>query len=275
MWGGSFMFGKTCPKCEFENSEDANFCMKCGKDLKETIAYFEGDSGGHDIEVTPNTLIVYKRSLWSGKRTGKVKVYEREKMENIEVGRTSSHLSFKYNGKRKGYRISPRYLDEVEEILELGEIREPPIYVLNGLNGKLKLYENRVEIKRLGFGAKLVYGTFTAGDKTIYLQDITGVEVKKPGITVGYIQLTLPGGIEKTSGAFKARIDENTVTFAQKNDYKIALKIKEKIEELKTKISTGTATVSVVDEIKKVKELLDIGAITKEEFEKIKRELLK
>ena len=51
-------------------------------------------------------------------------------------------------------------------------------------------------------------------------------------------------------------------------------KVKEYIENYIHKRSTGSATSSNLDEIRTLKELLDIGAITDEEFEAKKAQLL-
>ncbi|MCX6726712.1 MAG: SHOCT domain-containing protein [Candidatus Shapirobacteria bacterium] len=92
----------------------------------------------------------------------------------------------------------------------------------------------------------------------------------------GYIQFTLPGGIESRGGSLSAASDENSVGFKKsKNNSAIALK--DKIEELRRKSSLSVnqvVQVSAADEIKKFKQLLDEEIITKEEFDKKKKELL-
>ncbi len=152
---------------------------------------------------------------------------------------------------------------------------DEPLYELKGVNGQLELYNDKVIIKRKGAVAKMTQGFFK-GDKTIYINQITGIQLK-PGtaFTNGYIQFTVSGGIESKKGLFDATQDENTVMFA-KRDNELANKIKGKIEEL---ISGQRATniinqLSAADEIKKYKELLDAGIITAEEFEQKKKQLL-
>lgn len=86
------------------------------------------------------------------------------------------------------------------------------IAMFKGLNGRIELYDNRLVIKRKGFYAKIMYG-FTQGDKTIYLNQISGIDFKKAGFRQGYIQFTVPGGNENTAGLAEARTDENTVVF--------------------------------------------------------------
>lgn len=78
------------------------------------------------------------------------------------------------------------------------------------------------------------------GEKTIPLKSITSIQLKKPGMTNGYIQFGILGGIESKSGVFNATKDEN----------------------------------SVADELLKLKQLLDLGVITDDEFEQQKSKLL-
>lgn len=149
------------------------------------------------------------------------------------------------------------------------------LYELKGVNGQLELYEDKIVIKGKGALSKMTQGFFK-GDKTIYINQISGIQVK-PGasLTNGYIQITVPGGFESKRGLFDATQDENTVMFTKK-DNELVNQIKSKIEELMSQQRTGYKIdqLSPADEIKKYKELLDDGIITQEEFEQKKKQLL-
>ena len=149
-------------------------------------------------------------------------------------------------------------------------------YELKGINGQLELYEDKIIIRRKGALAKMTQGFFK-GDKTNYINQITGIQVK-PGTlwTNGYIQITVPGGIESKKGLLDdATLDENTVAFTSK-DNELVNQIKSKIEELMSQQRMGHMInqSSPADEIRKYKELLDDGVITQEEFEQKKKQLL-
>ena len=51
---------------------------------------------------------------------------------------------------------------------------------VNGVNGQLYLYENRIIIRRKGVIAKMTQGFFK-GEKEIFLSQISGIQVKKAG----------------------------------------------------------------------------------------------
>ena len=143
---------------------------------------------------------------------------------------------------------------------------------LDGDNGQIELYENRVVITRRGFGASILEG-FTKGSKEIYLRQIAAIQLKMSDFTPGYIQFTLPGGIENTGGVYAAGFDENSVTFFE-NENEAAKAIKAKIEELMNTPAPTQNTASTADELLKFKQLLDAGVLTQEEFEAQKKRLL-
>lgn len=149
------------------------------------------------------------------------------------------------------------------------------IEVLEGVNGQLELYDDKVIIKRKGFLAKMTQG-FTKGDKTIYIKQISGIQVKPGGVlTNGYIQFTIAGGNESTKGVFNASQDENTVMFSKDSNKQIE-RIKNTLEDLQrtSQAPTLVTSVSVADEIMKFKGLLDAGIITQQEFDNKKKQLL-
>lgn len=148
------------------------------------------------------------------------------------------------------------------------------ILILKGVNGQLELYNDKVIIKRKGVLAKMTQGFFK-GDKTLYLKQITGIQVKQGGlVTNGYIQFTVPGGIENRKGLSDATKDENTVMFNKKYN-ELVQKMKDKIEELQQTLNgQPVSQLSSADEIKKYKELLDQGVLTEEEFTEKKKQLL-
>ena len=115
-------------------------------------------------------------------------------------------------------------------------------------------------------------------EKTIPIKHITGVEVKKPGPLVnGFIQIQTAGqisgnsGFKLSGGAYNAVTDENAVVFIGKDNYAIALKMKEYI--LNYSPQTQNA-LSGADELEKYIKLLERNIITQEEFDIKKKQLL-
>lgn len=86
-------------------------------------------------------------------------------------------------------------------------------------------------------------------------------------MTNGYIQFGVLGGLESKWGVFNATQDENTVMFSKKY-YADMLDLKESIEGIIfSKSSDDQLVSSVADELLKLKQLLDMGVLTSDEFE--------
>lgn len=152
------------------------------------------------------------------------------------------------------------------------------IYELDGGVGDiLFVYEDRVVIKHKGFLNLMAMGI--KGDKTLYFSDITAIQYKRPGALAGHIQFSILGGVEHTGGVFSASGDENTITINSGTEVlaeKVVEYINQKLRECKAAKNGGTVIqqASAADEIKKYKELLDMGVITQEEFDAKKKQLL-
>lgn len=154
------------------------------------------------------------------------------------------------------------------------------IYELKGVRGKLlDVYENKVVIKtKIGIGSIMSGSTFN-GEKTIYFADCIGIQFKKAGIMIGYLQFeTASNGVNSSgSSNFYAENSFNweTTKIPNKKMIEVAEYCKKQIEEYKTKNNSPIVNeVSAADELKKFKGLLDSGVITKEEFEAKKKQLL-
>ncbi|WP_315527213.1 DUF4429 domain-containing protein [Carnobacterium maltaromaticum] len=141
----------------------------------------------------------------------------------------------------------------------------------------LTLDNNSITITRKGMLNAINQGF--KGEKTIPLKSITAVQLKKPGVTSGYIQFSLLGGNENRGGVFAATSDENTVMFTKKN-YSDMQELKAIIEKHifseneSNSNKNNYSEKSAVEQVKDMKELLDIGIITDEEFTKKRNELL-
>lgn len=181
------------------------------------------------------------------------------------------------------YSYKPSFTIVKQEIFSVGMIdeTEKPVYEMQGVRGKhLKVFEEKCIITtKITVGSILTHNA-TDGEKTIYYSDCIGVQFKKSGALIGYLQL------ETASGSMNNRSDnfgnENSFTF--EGDAVINYRMEEianyickKIEELKrtSRVPTiMTSAVSEADELKKFKELLDMGIITQEEFDAKKKQLL-
>lgn len=153
-----------------------------------------------------------------------------------------------------------------------------------GMGGKsiIRIDGNTLTISRPGLMSKMSLG-FT-GEKTVMINQISGVQIKKVGLARGYIQFIMAGTKEAKSGVIGGKIDENIVYsdsfFKNKNNQINSNfeEIKKYIEEFNSNQNNNTTIIqnvkSPVEQVKELKELLDMGAISQEEFDIKKKELL-
>jgi hypothetical protein len=124
-------------------------------------------------------------------------------------------------------------------------------------------------------------GTYHSGKvKDIRIKSISGVEIKKPGtVMAGYIQFIFSGGKE-SGGRYRmdAAKNENTVMF-RKKEYDSFLECKRLIDQYieeaqSSKPAVTTPTSSDADELKKWADLREAGAISDEEYDSKKKQIL-
>lgn len=154
-------------------------------------------------------------------------------------------------------------------------------YCLQAHTGtKLEVYDDYVVLYYVptrGFMGNILRGG-TTGGKRLSFADITSIQFMEPvAATYGFIQFTYPGSGEGKAGVVQAVDDENSIPISKTN-LELAREIVEYIEQTRRKIKAGATTVasqlSAADELKKFKELLDMGVITQEEFDAKKKQLL-
>ena len=156
---------------------------------------------------------------------------------------------------------------------------EGVVYCLvNSLGKIMDVYEDKVVMSSLATGTSVAFdillstSTSTHGDKTIYYRNVLSVQFKPSGAVDGFIQLETAN---TGSGNYAA---ENSYQFGKsENDIakEVADYIQEKVEETnKPAVAQIVQKESSADELIKFKQLLDMGAITQEEFDAKKKELL-
>ena len=148
------------------------------------------------------------------------------------------------------------------------------IYTIDGEVKLLKVYNDYVTTENKVNARAILTNNIFSGNKKIFYQNMIGVQFKESSTFVlGYIQFETANTFSKDN--FNS---ENSVTFSHvkvPNEYakQVVDFVEKKIIGAKTPTSV-TQTPSTADELIKYKNLLDIGAISQEEYDKKKNELL-
>ena len=166
-----------------------------------------------------------------------------------------------------------------KENRKFGPFPGPIVYSVDGARGRhIDVYTDKCVINTVTTFGSLLSGSATNGEKTIYFADCVGIQFKKAGLTIGYLQIeTSSGNISRNDNNV---FNENSFTYETNNIpngkmEEIALYIKERISIIKNNNLTKTISKqSPADEILKYKKLFDMGAITSDEYEEKKKQLL-
>lgn len=155
------------------------------------------------------------------------------------------------------------------------------IYEYDGNVGKiLKVYPDRCVISSKGGLKGAMSGSLLASDKEFYFKDITSVQFKNLGMTSGYLQFEYPGShsgnnfVSENSFTFSATLGTAKYKKLKEEMPGIYEDIRKRVNEAKTTKVATSGVPSAADELKKFKELLDMGVITQEEFDTKKKQLL-
>lgn len=152
------------------------------------------------------------------------------------------------------------------------------IYDLEGCRGRhIQVFDDKVVLSVKASLGSFIAGNVCDGEKTIYYTDCIGVQFKKSSFTIGYLQFETASGImnNRANNFF----NENTFTWdrpQQSNEKmeEVSDYVKGRVEHYKNAKNTTVVSSTPADEIKKYKELLDMGIISREEFDAKKRQLL-
>lgn len=152
----------------------------------------------------------------------------------------------------------------MEKVFEFRKVRKTTVTItddyvqldLKGLNNIMS------------FGGKI--------SKKIFLNQFSGVQIKNPGLTNGFLQFIFSGSNESKGKINDAIKDENTILFS-KSELPMALEIQRVIEESISKnksYSNSQTSSNSVEKLKELKYLLDSDLISFEEFEAKKKKII-
>ena len=113
---------RKCPGC-LGKVPDEDFCIECGHNLKDILAFYQGEGKGSDLEITQEELIIYGKKSDNDSSTVRLtpRSYIIENIENLEFSKCGytkyNCIRFSYEGKNKEYNISKNMINELKEFL--------------------------------------------------------------------------------------------------------------------------------------------------------------
>ena len=195
------------------------------------------------------------------------------KLQEIEEKRIAESQNINYNSE-----IIPEKVNSNIGPFENQDL----VYTIDGVRGRhIDIYTDKVVITtKVTIGSLLTHNA-TDGEKTIYYSDCIGIQFKQSKFAIGYLQLETASsnGNNKSSNFFA----ENSFTFdttviSNEQMIEVADYVKSRVDAVKkggtAPASTNNNNMSVADELLKLKQLLDMGVLSQEEFDEQKNKLL-
>ena len=111
----------------------------------KTLLYIEDQF--FDIEVTPHKFIAYEKKNSGTKRTGKVKEYDIDSMENMHFEYPVTIVNFDYNGKKAVYSFNQKNYDSIKDLMIKMGLYDPKKVVIEekiDRNAALKEVINKI-----------------------------------------------------------------------------------------------------------------------------------
>lgn len=266
---------KLCEHCGKKNSffgeaafdlpKDKILCNKCAEIIRDDIARLYSASTVEEYARLRDEIIAKARSCFDENVTNLI---------IIKVNEIGSFLEVIKEEVIKNEAVVNENIGPFEN--------QDLVYTIDGVRGRhIDIYTDKVVITTKVTIGSLLTNNATDGEKTIYYSDCIGVQFKQSKFAIGYLQLETASsnGNNKHSNFFA----ENSFTFdttviSNERMIEVADYVKSRVDAVKkggtVSDSTNNNKVSVADELLKLKQLLDMGVLSQEEFDEQKYKLL-
>jgi hypothetical protein len=145
------------------------------------------------------------------------------------------------------------------------------VYIASRISEGNRLFPAEIHIEQTEIMLKFP-GFFSGKSRHIVYQQIEGVNIDTP--MIGYSTITFVVGGEKLVGHGFTESDVNEIKQICSEKIRVNNPLNTMANAISSSGSSKTVQISVADELRKLKDLLDIGVITQQEFEKQKSKLL-
>ena len=271
----------------------ATLCKLCDKKM----GFFDGFHSPADVIICDKCYSLYEKVLDSVSDIetfkGNLAEFQSAFSEKEDIEKIVNHLNALHEVKLR--EIEENRIEEEIKNTETSEVidynvnsnigpfeNQDLVYKIDGVRGRhIDIYTDKVVITTKVTIGSLLTNNATDGEKTIYYSDCIGVQFKQSKFAIGYLQLETASsnGNNKHSNFFA----ENSFTFdttviSNERMIEVADYVKSRVDAVKkggtVPIPTNNNNVSVADELLKLKQLLDMGVLSQEEFDEQKNKLL-
>ena len=205
---------------------DKRICAQCNEKLSKLL---RSDTPENEIEI-----IEYLAKSLNGIESVEVQEYISQVIEdaknNVEIRKQLIEEQEVQKQQKAAAEEEQARLDFFDYTIH----GENPLYELKGNRGRrLTVYPYKCVIKTDVTLGSLVTHNATDGEKTIYYKDVIGIQFKKPGLSIGFLQLETASS--QGNNASSNFFNENTFTYDAYNNeiYEVYKYIISRLDEIK------------------------------------------
>ncbi|WP_069592613.1 zinc-ribbon domain-containing protein [Methanosphaera sp. WGK6] len=270
-----------CTKCGFENADSSKFCITCGNKLDVNISR---PNPQNDFQNNPEPMD------YNPNNQGYEEHHFNSNQQYNETNYNNNNNSFEQGMNDVGNYINDLGNKTQDSILNYRKNKEEKharkiqdknaLYYLNGREAELFAYEDYLEFDFTEDYFKKITSRW-GGVKKIYYHQINSIQKRDAGsLANGSLEFEVQGNVRGKQQRI-GNFNENLVHYYKKYEAE-ATALYEFVNQKIIESHKGVTQAQVVktedgplDKLKKSKELLDMGAISPDEYEMIKEKLLK
>ena len=284
---------KICPNCGEIINDYSVRCSNCGHNFVNEYINAENID-----KVKESVGIIAEHVANQAQKEGTYIKNRRDNNENVEedefliskmVLDGVEYISTKKQERNETKKVknAERKKQKEEDKIRRGEEKvkeekinrpENALFYIDGREGTLAIFDEYIQLDFTGSLVKK-YLSRMGGVKKIYYPQINSIQKRDSGkVIMGSIEFEVPGMSYSGIGGGKSENVIHYDYYYQEEADKIFEFVNQKILNIQknnVKPQSNADESSVLSELKKAKELLDMGAITQEEFDNIKKDLLK
>lgn len=241
--------------------------------VKKEEAYIKNRNNEDSTVLVDNNDLILSKVILDGVDFVNTKKQERDEAKKVK------NIQKKEKKESEKIKKQEEKVKRGKEKVKQEKINRPDdaLFYIDGREGTIAIFDEFIQLDFTGSMLKQ-YLSRMGGIKKIYYPQINSIQKRDAGdFILGSLEFEVPGMSYSGSGGGKS---ENIIHYSyyyQEEADKIFEFVNQKIlniQKNKANPQSNTSNESTISELKKAKELLDMGAITQEEFNNIKKDLL-
>lgn len=251
-----------------------NVAEQVSVQVKKEEAFIKNRKNNNSTTLVDDNELIISKVILDGVDFVSAKKQERDEAKKVKRAQIKEERA-----KREEEKEKERIKKGEEKVKKEKENKpENALFYVDGREGTIAIFDDFIQLDFTGSALKKYLSAF-GGVKKIYYPQINSIQKRDAGsVLLGSIEFEVPGMSYSGRGRGQSENVIHYELYYQEEVDKIYEFVNKKILNIqKNKAnpqSNASNETNALLEIKKAKELLDMGAITQEEFDNIKKDFL-